>query len=133
MRSDDAKRILEAAKAQAGSMDKAVTIIVVDAAGVPVVLERVADPAAFTAVVAEGKACASAFTGRDSGELQGMAERFPSLVSSFATRLGGRFVALQGGVVLRSDGEVVGAVGVSGATAEEDEQIARAGADALGS
>ena len=112
-------------------MDKAVTIIVVDAAGLPVVLERVGDPAAFTAVVAEGKASASAFTGRDSGELQGMAERFPALVVGLATRLGGRFIAIRGGVVLREDGAVAGAVGVSGASAEEDEEIARAGAGAL--
>lgn len=132
MRSDDARKVFDGAKAQANAMGKAVTIIVVDAAAIPVVLERIGDPAAFTAVVAEGKACASAFMGRDSVELQGMAERFPSLIQGFATRLGGRFVALQGGVVLRRDGEVVGAIGVSGATAEEDEQIAKAGAEALG-
>ena len=97
MKSDDAKRILEAARARATSMGKAVTIIVVDTAGVPVVLERVDDPPAFTAVVAEGKAAASAFTGRDSAQLQGMAENYPSLVSALSTRLGGRFLALQGG------------------------------------
>ena len=132
MQSDEAKRALDAAKAKAGEMGKAVSIIVVDAAAIPVVLERVGDAAAFTTVVAEGKACASAFVGRDSGELQGMAERFPSLVQGFATRLGGRFVALQGAVVLLREGAVIGAVGVSGATAEEDEAIARAGADAFG-
>ncbi len=132
MQSDEARRVLDAAKAKAGAMDKAVSIIVVDAAGIPVVLERVADPAAFTTVVAEGKACASAFMGRDSVELQGMAERFPSLVQGFAMRLGGRFVALQGGLVLRRGDAVEGAVGVSGATAEEDEEIARAGAEAFG-
>ena len=90
------------------------------------------DPAPFTAVVAEGKAAASAFTGRDSGQLQGMADNYPSLVSALSTRLSGRFVALQGAVVLMQDGEVAGAVGVSGATAEEDEEIARAGAAAFG-
>ena len=132
MKSDDAKRILEAARAQAKSMDKAVTIIVVDVAGVPMVLERVDDPAALTAVAAEGKAAASAFTGRDSSQLQGWAENLPSLVTAFSIRLGGRFLPLQGAVVLTEDGEVVGAVGVSGATAEEDEEIARAGAAALG-
>lgn len=133
MKSDDAKRVLEAARAHATSMGKAVTIIVVDTAGVPLVLERVDDPPAFTAVVAEGKAAASAFTGRDSAQLQGMAENYPSLVSALSTRFNGRFVALQGAVVLMENGEVAGAVGVSGATAEEDEEIAHAGASALGS
>ncbi len=88
---------------------------------------------AFTAVVAEGKAAASAFMGRDSVQLQGMAERSPAIVAALTTRLGGRFVAHQGAVVLVRDGEVAGAVGVSGASAEEDEQIARAGAAAFGS
>ncbi len=132
MKSGDAKRVLEAARARATSMGKAVTIIVVDTAGVPVMLERVDDPPAFTAVVAEGKAAASAFTGRDSAQLEGMAENYPSLVSALSTRLGGRFLALQGAVVLTEDGDAAGAVGVSGATAEEDEEIARAGAAALG-
>ena len=132
MKSGDAKRVLEAARARATSMGKAVTIIVVDTAGVPVMLERVDDPPAFTAVVAEGKAAASAFTGRNFAQLEGMAENYPSLVSALSTRLGGRFLALQGAVVLTEDGGAAGAVGVSGATAEEDEEIARAGAAALG-
>ena len=38
----------------------------------------------------------------------------------------------QGAVVLTEGGDVAGAVGVSGATADEDEEIARAGAAALG-
>ena len=53
-------------------------------------------------------------------------------MSALSTRLGGRFLALQGAVVLTEDGDAAGAVGVSGATAEEDEEIARAGAAALG-
>jgi len=132
MRSDEARRVLDAARAKATELDKAVSIIVIDAAGIPVVLDRVGDPGAFTTVVAEGKAGASALMGRDSGELQGMAERFPSLVQGLAMRVGGRFMAAQGGVVLRRNDVVEGAVGVSGATAEEDEEIARAGADVFG-
>jgi uncharacterized protein GlcG (DUF336 family) len=45
--------------------------------------------------------------------------------------LGGRFVPIRGAVVLRDANGVAGAIGVSGAAASEDEQIARAGAAAF--
>ena len=131
MKVADARKIIDAAKKQAVAMDKAVSIIVVDAAGIPILLDKNGEPGAFTSVVAEGKAAAAAFTGRDSAMLAQMAERVPALISALSTRLGGRFVALQGGVVLMRDGDIVGACAVSGATSEEDEQIAKAGAAAL--
>ena len=37
----------------------------------------------------------------------------------------------EGGVPIYMDGKIVGAIGVSGVTAEQDGQIAKAGADAL--
>jgi uncharacterized protein GlcG (DUF336 family) len=44
---------------------------------------------------------------------------------------GGRVVPLAGGVLIRNgDGAVIGAVGVSGALPEEDEECAHAGAAA---
>ncbi len=131
MKVTDARRIIEAAKKQAEAMDKAVSIIVVNAAGIPILLEKNGEPAAFTSVVAEGKAAGSAFTGRDSAMLAQMQERVPAMISAMIARQGGRFLALQGAVALIQDGEIVGAVGVSGATSEEDEQIAKAGAAAL--
>ena len=38
---------------------------------------------------------------------------------------------LQGGVLVLVDGKIIGAVGVSGALSAQDEQVAKAGADAL--
>jgi len=38
---------------------------------------------------------------------------------------------LEGGIPLMVDGKIIGAVGVSGATSEQDAQVAKAGADAL--
>ena len=38
---------------------------------------------------------------------------------------------LEGGIPIQVDGKIVGAVGVSGATSEQDAQVAKAGADAL--
>jgi uncharacterized protein GlcG (DUF336 family) len=39
---------------------------------------------------------------------------------------------LQGGILVEVDGKIIGAIGVSGALSVQDEQVAKAGADALG-
>ena len=132
MKTDRARRALEAARAEADRIGKPVSVAIVDAAGLLVLFERLNDARAFTAYVAEGKACASAFTGRDSGDLQGMMENYPAFGPALAAKLAGRFVPVRGAVVLTDPSGVVGAIGVSGATAEEDERIAKAGAAALG-
>ena len=131
MKTEVARRMLEAARVEATRMEKAVSVAIVDATGTLVLLERVNDAAGFTAVVAEGKACASAFSGRDSGQMEGLAERYPQLATSLTVRAGGRLVLLQGALVLTDESGTIGAIGVSGASAEEDEQIARAGTAAL--
>jgi uncharacterized protein GlcG (DUF336 family) len=132
MKTENARRALEASRAQAEKMGKAVSIVVVDATGTPVVLERMEGARRFTTLVAEGKAVASALMGRESAGIAEMMNRFPSIVNSFSMRVGGRFMAAQGAVpVLDEAGESVGAVGVSGAAADEDEQIARAGVEAM--
>jgi uncharacterized protein GlcG (DUF336 family) len=134
VKTEDAKRMLEAARVKATEIGKPVSVCVLDAAGAIVVLERLNDAPPFTAVVAEGKAAASAFTGRDSSTLKGMSENAPFVFNAVVTRMQGqRFAPHQGAVPVRdSRGDLVGAVGVSGATADEDEAIARAGAEAYG-
>jgi glc operon protein GlcG len=125
-------RVMEAARAEAVQVGKPVAITVLDLAGVPLALERWGDPGTFTSIVADGKANASLMMGRDSSQLAAMAERSPAVVNAMIARTGGRFVAVAGGVLIAPGGVTVGAVGVSGATAEEDDQIAKAGAAALG-
>ena len=132
MKTADVASVMAAAKAEAAKVGKDVAITVIDGAGVCLGLERVGDPGTFTSVVADGKANAAVMMGRDSSQLAAMAERAPMIVSAMITKAGGRFVAVAGGVLIMRNGEAAGAVGVSGATAEEDEQIAKAGAAALG-
>ncbi len=43
----------------------------------------------------------------------------------------GRVVVFAGGIPLERDGEVVGALGVSGGTVDQDQQVAEAGAAAF--
>jgi uncharacterized protein GlcG (DUF336 family) len=132
LKTEDAKRVLEAARAKAGEIGKPVSVAILDAAGAMVVFERINDAPPFTAVIAEGKAAGSAFTGRDSAMLAGMAQNNPMIANAIATRLGGqRFVPAQGAVAIRDSNGIAGAIGVSGATSEEDEAIAKAGAEAF--
>jgi len=44
---------------------------------------------------------------------------------------GGRIVVFAGGVLLRRNGEIVGAIGVSTETVEQDQEVATAGAEAF--
>ncbi len=130
MKSQAARQIMDAAREKAEEVGKPVSVTIVDAGGTLMAMERLGDAPSATVMVAEGKAVASAVMGRDSGRLEAMAQSLPTIINSLTIRYGGRFVPAQGGVVIRDEGEVAGAVGVSGATSEEDEAIARAGADA---
>jgi uncharacterized protein GlcG (DUF336 family) len=132
MQTAEAAEILAAAKAHAESMEKNVSIMVTDAAGVPVVFERMEGAMPMTAILAEAKAVTSALTGVDSSRIQGVAERFPALIPALEARAAGRFVAGRGAIVLHREGTLVAVVAVSGATPDEDEEIARAGAAAVG-
>ena len=130
MRSDAARRMMDAARDKAEEIGKPVSVAIVDAGGLLMALERLNDAPSATVLVAEGKAVASAVMGRDSVRLEAMAESLPTIIDSLMLRYGGRFVPAQGGVVIREGTSIIGAVGVSGATSEEDEAIARAGAEA---
>ncbi|HEY4685874.1 MAG TPA: heme-binding protein [Dehalococcoidia bacterium] len=130
MNSENARRMMQAAQAKADEIGKPVSLAIVNAAGALVALDRFKEPPGFTLQVAEGKAVASAVMGFDSAVVAGWAQNLPAIVNAMSLRYAGRFVALQGAVVVRDESGVVGAIGVSGATSEEDETIAKAGAAA---
>lgn len=130
MKSNAARQMMDAARDKAAEIGKPVSVVIVDTGGNLMSIERLDDAPPATVLVAEGKAVASAVMGRDSGRLEAMAQSLPLIINSLMMRYEGRFVPAQGGVVIREGSTVVGAVGVSGATSEEDESIARAGAEA---
>lgn len=68
-----------------------------------------------------------------SGALAAMAQNATPVFNAIVARMQGqRFVPHQGAVPVRDQNGIAGAVGVSGATSDEDEAIARAGAAAYG-
>jgi glc operon protein GlcG len=118
-----ADRIVAAAEAEAKRRNATVVIVVVDDGGYPLVLKRLNDTQVASVEVGIGKARTAAIFRRPSREFEEQIKngRVASLVLPGAT-------PLQGGVPLIADGTVIGAIGVSGNTPQEDEDIALAGA-----
>jgi glc operon protein GlcG len=119
-------QILTAARAEAQANQWAVTIVVVDDGGHPLALERLDGCAPGSAYIATEKARTSALGRRESKSYEDMvnAGRYAFLSAPLLT-------SLEGGVPIIVDGQVIGAVGVSGVKAEQDAQVAKAGAQCL--
>ena len=121
-----ADKIAAAAEAEAKRRNATVVIVVVDDGGYPLVLKRLNNTQVASVEVGIGKARTAAIFRRPSKEFEEQIKngRVASLVLPGAT-------PLQGGLPLVADGKVVGAIGVSGNTPQEDEDIAKAGAAAF--
>jgi uncharacterized protein GlcG (DUF336 family) len=124
----DVKSILAASEKFATEKQWAVTISVVDDGGHVLGLLRLDEAAPISAQISPAKARTAALGRRESKSYEDAINqgRFAFLS---APGLDG---ILEGGVPILVDGQVIGAVGVSGVKANEDVEIARAGIAALG-
>lgn len=117
--------------ARQGSL-RPVTVGVVDAGGHLLVLKR-QDGATFLGVdVASAKAWTALALAGTSRTLAELVEVRAQWALSLVMISQGRMAPSAGGVVIARDGEIIGAVGVSGDTPDNDEASARAGLQALG-
>ncbi|MGA3800468.1 hypothetical protein PS726_00643 [Pseudomonas fluorescens] len=119
-------QIIKAARAEAQANQWAVTIVVVDDGGHPLALERLDGCAPASAYIATEKARTSALGRRESKSYEDMvnAGRYAFLSAPLLT-------SLEGGVPIVFDGQVIGAIGVSGVKPEQDAQVAKAGAQCV--
>lgn len=125
----EAERILQSAKQKATGMRRAVGISVVDARGDLVAMIRMDGALWRTATVSRGKAYASVAFGVPSGELAQRADT--PVMRALMLQEDGLIIPQQGAVPLKRGNTLLGAIGVSGAASQEDEEIALAGAQAL--
>jgi glc operon protein GlcG len=123
---DAAKRIAAAAEAEAMKNKWNVVIAVVDDGGHLLYLQRQDGTQTGSIDVAVGKARTAMAFKRPTKVFDDLAKTRPSIVS-----LGTDAVLLEGGVPIAVDGQVIGAVGVSGVTSQQDAQVAEAGIAAL--
>ncbi len=83
--------------------------------------------------IAIGKATAALDLGLGTRSVNKMAQERPYFITSVAAPMGGPFVPVPGGVLIRNAaGAVIGAVGISGDTSDNDEAAAVAGIGAAG-
>lgn len=120
--------VLDAAKAEAERNQWKVAIAVVDDGGHPLALLRLDECAPIGAYIATEKARTAALGRRESAGYEDMVNggRNAFLSAPLLT-------SLAGGVPIVVNGQVVGAVGVSGVKPDQDAQVAKAGAAAVGS
>ncbi|WP_061237129.1 heme-binding protein [Ectopseudomonas composti] len=119
-------QILQAARNEAQQQGWAVAIAVVDDGGHPLALERLDGCAPIGAYIATEKARSAAIGRRETKGYEDMVNGGRSAFLSAPL-----ITSLEGGVPIVVEGQVVGAVGVSGVKAEQDAQVAKAGIAAL--
>ncbi|AMM25838.1 GlcG/HbpS family heme-binding protein [Variovorax sp. PAMC 28711] len=124
----DIKTIAAAAEAEALKNNWAVTIAIVDDGGHLLWLQRLDGAPAISSLIGPAKAHTAAVGRRDS-------KVYEDIINGGRTAfltVPGVSGLLEGGVPIVKDGNVIGAVGVSGVKSNEDAQIAKAGIAALG-
>ncbi|MDN3237105.1 heme-binding protein [Pseudomonas sp. WAC2] len=123
----EVNRILEAARAEAERNQWAVSIAVVDDGGHPLALLRLDNAAPTSGYISTEKARTAALGRRESKGFEDMINGGRTAFLSAPVLTG----MLEGGVPVMVEGQVVGAVGVSGVKADQDAQVAKAGAAAV--
>ena len=125
---EGAKQVAEAAMKYAKDNGAAPSVAIVDEGGNLLYLARPETSFAAGANVSIGKARTSAIFKKPTGFFEDTINKGRFTMTALPD-----FTPLQGGVPIVHDGQVIGAIGVSGAkSAQQDEEVAKAGAAVLG-
>jgi uncharacterized protein GlcG (DUF336 family) len=118
------------AKARENSFEP-LTVVVLDAGGHLVAAKREDDSGILRYEIAFGKAYGALGFGFGSRTLAGRAAKVPMFFTAVSAAAEGRVVPVPGGVLVRNAaGRVIGAVGISGDTGDNDEAAALHGIEA---
>lgn len=130
---ETAKSITSGARAAAKEHGlKPLTVVVLDAGGHVVTAEREDGASNNRFEIAFGKAYGALALGMGSRALMARAEQQPYFIASATAAVGGRMVPVPGGVLVKDgSGTVIGCVGVSGDTSDNDELAAIAGIESV--
>ena len=124
---DGAKQIIAAAVAEARKLNApGGAIAVVDDGGNLIAVERLDNTFAAAPNISIGKARTAAIFKRPTSFFEEIVNKGRTTMVALSD-----FTPLQGGVPILMDGQVIGAVGVSGVTGDQDEQCAKAGVAAM--
>lgn len=130
---ETARTIIASARAHAVETEcKPMTVVVLDAGGHVLAVEREDGSANKRFEIARAKAHGALSLGLGSRALMARAEQQPYFIAAATAAVGGALVPVPGGVLVRDGDRLVGAVGVSGDTSDKDEAIAVVGIEAAG-
>ena len=129
-----AKKMMETATARAENAGYAVAVSIVDAGGQPVLIQRM-DGGRFHTVHSSTTKAACAASNKRPTTMKGAAGQSLDTLHALGLALAAgaeRWTAMEGGYPIIFDGECVGGIGVSGATWELDDQLAREAVESIG-
>ncbi|CAN5921676.1 heme-binding protein [soil metagenome] len=131
---DTAREIIAATRAAGREQGlKPLSVCVLDAGGHLLAFEREDGSSTHRFQVAHGKAHGAIAIGVGSRQLNAMAEDRPYFMTAVTAAVGGALVPVPGGVlVVDDDGAVMGAVGASGDTSDNDEAAIITGLETVG-
>lgn len=131
---DQARTIIAAARSKGRDMDlQPLTVVVLDAGGHLVAMEREDGSGYGRPDIAGGKAAGALAMGTSSRQLGAIAAERPQFMAALSAAWKGNVIPAAGGVLVRDgDGVLLGAVGVSGDLSDKDEEAAIAGIEAAG-
>jgi uncharacterized protein GlcG (DUF336 family) len=127
---DEALHVVESARRQAASIGVAMNIAVVDEGNNLVAFQRMDGAWLGSIDIAQGKAYTARAFDMSTRDLAPLCQPGNPLFGIHASN-DGRLVVFPGGIPLVRDGDVVGAIGVSGGAVEQDHVVAQAGAEAF--
>ncbi len=129
----EAQRIAAAARDKGSELGlEPLTIAVLDRGGHLRLLEREDGAALLRPDIAFAKAWGALGMGLPTSELARRNELMPAFFTALGPVSGGRMLPVPGGVLIHRKGEVLGAIGISGSTSDNDEICAVAGTEVAG-
>ena len=122
----DANDVIGRAQAKAAALGVRVTVAVVDEGGLLIALSRMDGAIPLSPQIAEAKAVGAAMLHRDGPALAELAKDRPGFFSVADRLVRVPIVPGLGSVLIKRDARVLGAVGISGARPEQDQECAEA-------
>ena len=128
---DEAIRVTQSAHERAKQIGIRITSVVVDEGGLLQSLARMDGAPPLSAQIAESKAVGAALWHRDGGSLAQLVQERPAFFKAVTRLVRMPIIPGPGSVLIRREGAVLGAVGVSGGKPEQDLDCAEYGLRAL--
>ncbi|MDT3443397.1 MULTISPECIES: heme-binding protein [unclassified Pseudofrankia] len=119
----EARALVDEARALALDLGKAISVAVVDYGGFVVLVERMDGARPMTPSIAVSKAYSAAVMQRPTEMLEGWRDSDPVFFAQVGRMGHHPIIATKGGITLKRDGEILGGVGISGGSPDEDQRI----------